>query len=580
MTIITILLAALGLTFLIFIHELGHYIVAKREGMKVEVFSIGFGPAFYHFERKGVRWQFCYILIGGYVKVSGMEREGKKEPYEIKDGFYSKSPWARIKMAAMGPIVNIVFALLAFTFIWAAGGRSKSFSEFTHLLGWVKRESPADQAGVRAGDRIISLNDKPYIGRQDLLYASVIEEPDVTVKADHIDYFQGATETPYTTTFAKGEEELSVAFMMGAADLIRFEEAKTPSLMGSGIEKGDRILWIDNQLVFSVAELLKNISENKALLTIERRGSYLLKRVPRMPLREVKLSRGQQGELDDWQHSLGLRAAVGDLRFIPYALSSSGVVESNLTFLDDDFQEVQDESLQPNDRIIAVDGEMVSSGAQILKRLQKRYVQLIVQHGQSDDPIPVTKADDYFINSVNWGAIPQIVSTIGLPYPKKEVGDIALLKPIELTTVEESTRPVMGALFAEQRVLYNPTPIKMFSDVCSDTYRTLGALVTGYLKPKYLSGPVGIVRVIQHSIHVGWKEALYFLGFISLNLGIFNLLPIPVLDGGHIVFSIIESIRKKPMKAKTMERLIIPFIVLVLLFFIFVTYQDITRIFQ
>jgi len=204
-----------------------------------------------------------------------------------------------------------------------------------------------------------------------------------------------------------------------------------------------------------------------------------------------------------------------------------------------------------------------------------------------------------------------------LPYPKQTIGKIHLLKPIALVPLKDlplssemhsaleerrdaiskikngkkrsaaatefeanTTRPTMGAQFSEQSVLYNPNPVRLFKETCFDTYRTLGALVTGYLKPKYLSGPVGIVHIVQHSVSIGWKEALFFLGLISLNLGIFNLLPIPVLDGGHILFSIIESIRKKPMKAKTMERLIIPFIVLMLLFFVFVTYQDVTRIFK
>ncbi|GAB5411239.1 MAG: site-2 protease family protein [Chlamydiales bacterium] len=575
----TIILAILGLTFLIFIHELGHYFVARREGMKVETFSIGFGPAFYHFMHKGVRWQFCYILIGGFVKVAGMEKEGKKEPHEVKDGFYSKSPWARIKMAAMGPIVNIAFAFFAFCLIWAVGGRSKSFSEFTHYIGWVVTDSSAAKNGLHSGDRIDSIDGKPYAGAQDLLLASVMEEKTATFKGDHIDYFAGK-KTPYTITVEKGDEEFSLPHMMGPAGLIRFEEGKAPSLLASGIEKGDRILWADNELIFSLPLLLKNLSENKALLTIERRGNYLLKRIPRMPAREMKLSAREKGEMDDWQHALGLRGDLGDLQFIPYSLSSNGTVERSLIFLDDDLQETTDTTLQQGDRIIAVDGEMISSGSQILKRLQRRHVQLIVQRGGETTPIPVDEADQYFLNSVDWKALPQIISTVGLPYPKKEMGDIYLLKPIEMVHNKEQDRPVMGAVFSEQPVLYNPTPTKMFRDVFVDTYRTLGNLFTGALKPKYLSGPVGIVRVIQHSVHVGWKEALYFLGFISLNLGILNLLPVPFLDGGHIVFSLIESVRKKPMKAKTMERLIIPFVVLFLLFFVFVTYQDILRIFQ
>jgi regulator of sigma E protease len=127
-------------------------------------------------------------------------------------------------------------------------------------------------------------------------------------------------------------------------------------------------------------------------------------------------------------------------------------------------------------------------------------------------------------------------------------------------------------------VIYNPSPFKMFVGVFDETWRTLRALVTGYLSPKYMSGPVGIVQAIHYGWMLGIKEALFWIAVISLNLGIINLLPVPVLDGGHICFAVIESITKKPIKAKTMERLVIPFIVLLVLFFIYLTYQDILRL--
>jgi regulator of sigma E protease len=85
---------------------------------------------------------------------------------------------------------------------------------------------------------------------------------------------------------------------------------------------------------------------------------------------------------------------------------------------------------------------------------------------------------------------------------------------------------------------------------------------------------------MQQSWEYGFKEALFWLGMISLNLGVLNLLPIPILDGGHICFSLWEWITKKPIKAKTMERLIIPFIVLLVALFIYMTYNDLMRLFS
>jgi regulator of sigma E protease len=94
-----VLLAILGLGFLVFIHELGHFIMARRQGMKVEAFSIGFGKPIYSWEKNGVKWMIGILPFGGYVKIAGMSREGNLEPYEIPDGFYGKRPWQRIKVA-------------------------------------------------------------------------------------------------------------------------------------------------------------------------------------------------------------------------------------------------------------------------------------------------------------------------------------------------------------------------------------------------------------------------------------------------------------------------------------------------
>jgi regulator of sigma E protease len=85
---------------------------------------------------------------------------------------------------------------------------------------------------------------------------------------------------------------------------------------------------------------------------------------------------------------------------------------------------------------------------------------------------------------------------------------------------------------------------------------------------------------MQKNWSEGFKEALFWMGVISLNLGLLNLLPIPVLDGGHICFSLWESITKKPIPSKVMERMIIPFVVLLVIFFIYVTYHDIMRLVQ
>ena len=148
----------------------------------------------------------------------------------------------------------------------------------------------------------------------------------------------------------------------------------------------------------------------------------------------------------------------------------------------------------------------------------------------------------------------------------------------QLETQEK--RLMLGLSFRDRVVRYNPNPFVQFADSFKDIARTLSGLVFGGMSSKYLAGPVGMIQIAQQSWELGVKEALFWMAVISLNLGLLNLLPIPVLDGGHIVFALYESVTKKRIKAKTMERLIIPFLVLLGLFFLYVTYHDLARLFS
>src|ERR1700704_1985386 len=104
-SILYIIFAILALSFLIFIHELGHFIMARRVGMRVETFAIGFGKPIFSWEHDGVKWQIGWILFGGYVKIAGQDFDKDKDPYSIPDSFFGKSPLDRIKVAVMGPLV-------------------------------------------------------------------------------------------------------------------------------------------------------------------------------------------------------------------------------------------------------------------------------------------------------------------------------------------------------------------------------------------------------------------------------------------------------------------------------------------
>ena len=407
-----LILAIIGLGFLVFIHELGHYFVAKRCGMKIQVFSVGFGKPFYSWMRGSVKWQLCYFLIGGYVKIAGMQKEGRTPPHKVKGGYYSKSPKDRIAVAFAGPIVNLIFAFVAFTLIWVIGGRVKSFSEYTQLIGAMDVKSALYEKGVRSGDQVVSFNGKPYNGMKDLTYTMVEKDNQmVQVVGDHIDYYQGEKVPfdlkvqPYPDPRFYDGDMFTLGILRPASFLLYDSEEmaipKDSPISDSGIQSGDRIIWADGRLVFSQLQLSKLINQPVHVLSVRRGNATFLTRLPRLKASQITNQRFL-AEIEDWSYALGMRKKIADLYFIPYAISSNAQVEQPLSYIDDASEQQdawqgtgQDVALRPGDQITAVDGVPVNSGMEALKLMQTRHVQLIVQRNSLHKPILWTKADQY-----------------------------------------------------------------------------------------------------------------------------------------------------------------------------------------
>lgn len=570
--LIYIILAILGLGFLVFIHELGHFIVARWQGMKVEAFAIGFGKALFTWEHKGVQWRICMLPFGGYVKIAGMQKEGNQEPWEVPNGFFSKTPWQRIKVAFAGPLVNIAFAFAVFTILWVAGGRNKPFAEFTRYIGWVDPKSALYEKGVYPGDSITNYDGRPYNGFKDLLMVGLTKAEQTQIAGNKIDPATGA-EQPYDYTLKtyQNNERFRTIGVLAPANYLIFQNALAESVKESGIQPGDRIIWADGERIASTYQLSHLINESTALLTVKRGDAQLQIKVPRTQISDFKLAPSERGEMDDWQHEAGLKGRLQDQLFIPYLLSPDVVVENRLRFFDE--EKPFNYNLQEGDRILAVDGIKVSAPHELFEQLQTRHVRLVVQR----DPALVaktlwTKADEQF-EQFNYTDLQQLTT-----FANASAGNLHLLKPV----VPELNKEVyvLGVSLSDRVVSYNPTPGKQFTEVLQQTWSTLTGLLTGQGSAKNIAGPVGIISIVQQSWAYGIKEACYWLALISLSLGIMNLLPLPVLDGGHIVFSLTEMVTRRRMKSKTMERLIIPFFGLMVLFFIYVTYQDIARLFS
>lgn len=641
MSLLYLLLAILGLGFLIFIHELGHYWMAKRVGMRVESFGIGFGRPIISFMRNGVKWNICWLPFGGYVKIAGMEKENGKEPEDIPDGFFGKSPWDRIKVAIMGPFANLAFAFLLFCVIWATGGREKSYSDVSNRIGWIDPRSELYKAGIRPGDIITHYDNELVKGAKDHFHAAMTAGSVLHVQGQHWDsekkaYVPFSVDIrPYAHPQAL-EEGILTTGVLSPASFILFpatthsaknELPKGSPLIGSGIEHGDRIIWLNGESVYSLPQLSALLNDGKSLLTIRRNGKEFLRRVPRVQLEELKLSPLEKEELVDWQYAGGLKnAKFQKLSFIPYNIKADGTVENRYGFLDNDrganvFDAIPyssaEEPLQPGDVIVAIDGEPIASSVDLLLKLQQHKALVIVQKMPKARTAPV---EPLFDGELHGNNLVDIVNSIGTDHLVTSKGNLRLLKPItpmtrsELFQSQNKEREYASELDEEKRhiqaiddpekraqalkylethqkqfllglpgvedymITYNPNPFRMFNDVVDEVAHTLSALVGGYLKPKWISGPIGIVQVIHHQWMTGVKEALFWIAAISLNLGLLNLLPLPVLDGGYICLSLFELATGKRLKSKTIEKIVIPFAVLLISFLIFLTYHDLIRL--
>lgn len=641
MSLVYIILAALGLGLLIFIHELGHYFMARRVGMKVEAFGIGFGKPIKSWDFDGVKWNLGWIPFGGYVKIAGMEPDGEQDLYKIPGGFFSKSPWDRIKVAFAGPFVNILFAFLCFVVVWGTGGREKDYAEFTHVIGWVDPRSELYAKGVRPGDVITGYDNNEYRGRTDHIYAPMTASDTIIVQGYHVNQrthekkpFEYTVKPYHPNVFKK--DFLSAGIIHPASYVIftPAESSKTfvegSPMADSGIQPYERIAWVDGLAVYSLEQLHQILNDGKAFLTIQRNGKKMFARVPRVRVEELKLDSEVREELTDWQHEAQLISTkIPQLYFIPYNLTPDAVVENQLKFIDKEDQEQEfpanpfseiAQPLQKGDKIIAVDGVPIKQAFQLLYQLQERKVNVIVQRlDASKTNISSLEADNQFLQENDWKTIDALVTAIGTNAQPKESNGYRLLKPVKpITHKELASTPekqaleneqlmktkkeieaisdpeeraqaqqllnqyekqlILGITVKDRQVNYNPNPIQLFTGICEEIWRTLSALVSGNLKPKWMAGPVGIVKVVHDSWLLGFRDVLYWMGAISLNLAILNLLPIPVLDGGYICLFLLEMVTGRQLKPKTLERLIVPFVVLLVGFLLYATYNDIMRL--
>jgi regulator of sigma E protease len=415
------LLVALGL--LVTFHEFGHLWVARKFGVRVLRFSVGFGRPIW--SRRGsddTEYVVAAIPLGGYVKMLD-EREGPVPPDELDEAFNRKPVSARIAIVAAGPIFNLVFAVLAFWLMFLVG-----IPESRPVIG--SASGIAAEAGIDSGDAIVAVD-----GTDTRTWSHAILE-----------------------LVAHALDRRDVSITVEDAAGIRSEHQLELSRLGS------------------------DFSEEK---TLEAVG------------------------LEPWR--LTVDAVIGEVT------PNSAAAEAGL---------------REGDRVISIAGEEVPDWSWIGFLVQK--------HGVAGQALPLT--------------VERNGMTVDLEVrPRKE------------STGLFSSRLLLGVrnmeISADQREALNRAaivlrlgPLEGLGAAVKETWRLtgstlglLGRMIAGKASVKNLSGPISIAQFANTSASAGLSHFLFFLGAISLSLGILNLLPIPVLDGGHLLYYLIELVKGSPV---------------------------------
>jgi regulator of sigma E protease len=629
---LSILIAILGIGFLIFIHELGHFLACRLTKTRTETFSIGFGPRLFGWEnlpgeRKRFTWghrrldperhamdfRVAAIPLGGYVKMAGEnpgERSGKG------DEFPSKPTWARVFIICAGVIMNVITACLFYAVAYAGGVPTPPA-----LVGEVAPGKPAWKAGVRAGDRLERLDGhqlrsfidllmegallargepaplelrrdgKPvtltvtpeYDEERGALVLGIGQAHGLRIEADGRRFDLGAEEPVVVAGVpARGGEEalgvLSIALAAGVDPVVLERAGAEPfsfSLQGrapvpappEGAPKLQIEPWGHPKVVAvrqvpgPAGEAGSPLKEGdvivEALLAGGARlpvdGASVVAALPfRGGLEGLVVERG--GTRVDVPLALGSRAEVAAfLDGIAVRVEPSTRVRPTTGVLLQGRKVRQGAGaaaaagIQPGERVVQVAGKPVAAWEDLLQSL-----------GNAKAEVPLTlrvKPED--------GAEREVTVVPSIPRG---------LEGLEVT-LQEHEEPFDGGGVLSSVGL----GIQRTAREVKNVFRQIGAFFTGTVSfSKNIGGPKMLGEVAANFAETSWLKFIQFLAYISVSLAVLNILPIPILDGGHLLFIVMEKIKGAPLKESTIGKMQMVGLVLVLALLAFALKNDFT----
>jgi regulator of sigma E protease len=267
---------AVVLGIMILVHEFGHYAAAKLFGVRVDVFSIGFGKRLLGFRKGDTDYRISALPLGGYVKMAG---ENPLESHSgAPDEFSSHPRWQRFVIAAAGPAMNVLLAVGLLTGVNMVHYEHPVYLDQPALVGWVMENSAAEKAGIRAGDRIVRIDGWQNPTWEDVVLKSAIQtnKPlDVAVQRGN-DFLE--KEIAPSSNWADPEQMRSIGWVPDEPIIVTQLEPKMPAAQ-AGIHMGDQIVAVDGAPVRSLMAVIRDLqkSDGKPVEISALRNGQLMK---------------------------------------------------------------------------------------------------------------------------------------------------------------------------------------------------------------------------------------------------------------------------------------------------------------
>lgn len=536
------LLRAIGpffilLGLLIFFHELGHFAVARYFGVRVEVFSIGFGKTLLKFRRGDTEYRISLFPLGGYVKMFGDNPTAEVPEEQRAYSFIHKPVWPRIAIVLAGPIANLILALVIFFIIGLSGE-----TQLAPTIGSIKQNTAAYQAGLRNGDKVLKVNGKA-IQSYEQLESEVALYPDQEVTL---------------SVLRSGEElELKVPTTLQDNPNILSTKKLTAQIEGLTIyASAPHIAFTENTLwaQAGLKPLDKIESINGVAFTTTRELHAYLYQLNDGDSMDIKASR----LTDDPKNPLPIQAQAV---FNKHTAS----LENSEPYIG----EVQPGSpaekagLKRGDRIIQINDKSIEVWDDLLMTIQK--------YDESQGALNIKFIRDFKEQELQ---VVPLMRTLMNARAQEERRPLLGIVPGVFVTLPEKISVPAGGIFASMK--YSVAQTYRWTIW---TINSIKKVVVGEVSHKNLGGLFTIGQVASQSFQVSWTYFLLMMGIISINLFLLNLIPIPVLDGGHLLFFTIEAIRGKPVSPQKMElAFMFGFVVLISLMG-FTLFNDVQRIF-